>query len=154
SFSKYPECEVRISSVERANIRFARNGITTSGFTIEQSMTIASTRDGKSGRTTATEFDDARLREAVQRTEELAAVSPVDAERVQPLGPQKYALVENYSESTARARNEAMIPHIRAVIESAKARNLVAAGFFERLVETAAIANKRGNFGYGRITDA
>jgi predicted Zn-dependent protease len=47
-----------------------------------------------------------------------------------------------------------MIPHIRAIMDGAKANSLVAAGFFERSAETAAIANKQGNFGYGRVTDA
>ena len=47
-----------------------------------------------------------------------------------------------------------MIPHIRAIIDGAKANKLVAAGFFERSAETAAVANKQGNFGYGRATDA
>jgi len=47
-----------------------------------------------------------------------------------------------------------MIPHIRAIMEGARANQLLAAGFFERAAETAAIANKQGNFGYGRVTDA
>lgn len=52
------------------------------------------------------------------------------------------------------ARNQLMIPHVRAIVEGAKASSLVAAGFFERAATTAAIANKKGNFGYGRTTDA
>src|SRR5690348_10827531 len=117
SFSRFPECEITMNSLEQAHIRFARNGITTSGFTVEQSITITSTRDGRSGRTTVDEFDDGRLREAVRRTEELAMISLPNPERITPLGPQKYPAVENYAESTAGARNQAMIPHIRAIIE-------------------------------------
>jgi predicted Zn-dependent protease len=73
---------------------------------------------------------------------------------VPPLGPQKYAAVENYAESTSKARNEVMIPHVRSIIEGAKAKGFVAAGFFDRAADTSAIANKEGNFGYGRVTDA
>jgi predicted Zn-dependent protease len=47
-----------------------------------------------------------------------------------------------------------MIPHIRAVIEGAKANGLVAAGYMERVSETSAVANKQNNFAYGKITDA
>jgi predicted Zn-dependent protease len=47
-----------------------------------------------------------------------------------------------------------MIPHIRTIIEGAKASKLVAAGYMERVAQTAAIANKRDNFGYGKTTDA
>jgi hypothetical protein len=47
---------------------------------------------------------------------------------VPPLEKQKYPELENYAASTAGARNQAMIPHIRAIIDGAKANNLVAAG--------------------------
>src|SRR6266536_1196884 len=150
SFSTFSECDVSVNSSERASIRFALNGITTSGFTIGQSMSISSVRDGKAGSTTVDEFDDNSLREAVQRTEQLAMIAPPNPERMEPLEPQKYAAIENYAGSTAKARNDVMIPHVRSIVEAAKANGLVAAGFFERSANTSAIANKRGNFGYGR----
>jgi predicted Zn-dependent protease len=154
SFSTFPECDISVNSSERAFIRFALNDVTTSGFTVEQSMSISSVRDGKSGSTRVDEFDDDSLREAVKRTERLAMIAPPNPERVPPIEKQKYPDVENFANSTASARNQAMIPHIRAIIDGAKTSSLVAAGFFERSAETAAIANKNGNFGYGRVTDA
>jgi predicted Zn-dependent protease len=154
SYSTFPECDIGVTSSESAFIRFALNDVTTSGFTVEQSMSISSVRDGQSGSTRLDEFDDDSLREAVKRTERLAMIAPPNPERVPPLEKQKYPQLENFAASTASARNQAMIPHIRAIIEGAKSNHLVAAGFFERSAETAAIANKQGNFGYGRITDA
>src|SRR5262245_35758941 len=154
SFSTFPECELRIDGLERASIRFALNGVTTSGFTTEQWMTITSTRGGKSGSTNLSEFDDKSIREAVQRSEQLALLSPPNPERMDPVGPQKYPEIENLSESTATARNAAFIPHVRAIIEAAKAKDLIAAGFFERSTGAVAIANKRGNIGYGRTAEA
>ncbi len=154
SYSTFPECEVSVNSSESAFIRFALNDVTTSGFTVEQSMSITSVRDGQSGSTREDEFDEDSLRAAVKRTEQLAMIAPANPERVPPLEKQKYPEQENYAASTAGARNQAMIPHIRAIIEGAKTNNLVAAGFFERSAETAAIANKQGNFGYGRVSDA
>jgi len=154
SFSTFPECEISVNSSENAFIRFALNDVTTSGFTVEQSMSISSIHDGQTGSTRVDEFDDDSLREAVKRTERLALISPPNPERVPPLDPQKYPEIENYADSTAAARNHAMIPHIRAIVEAARTNGLVAAGFFERAAETAAVANKQGNFGYGRVTDA
>jgi predicted Zn-dependent protease len=154
SFSTFPECDIGVNSSERADIRFALNGITTSGYVITQSMFITSVKDGQTGSTTVDEFDDKSIEEAVKRTEELAAISPANPEREAPLGPQKYADIDNFAVSTANARNQAMIPHVRAIVEAAKASNLVAAGFFEREASASAIANKQGNFGYGRTTDA
>ena len=154
SYSTFPECSIQIGSSERASIRFALNGITTSGFTIEQSIAITSVKDGQTGSAAITEFDDAALREAVKRSEQLARISPPNPERAAPLAPQTYPGEENYAESTAKARNDVMIPHLRAVIEGAKKNNLVAAGFFERSASVVAIANKAGNFGFGRVTDS
>ncbi|MGH9591460.1 MAG: TldD/PmbA family protein, partial [Bryobacteraceae bacterium] len=139
---------------ELAFIRFALNGITTSGFTIGQTMSISSVRDGKRGSTSVDEFDDRSLRDAVQRTEQLALIAPPNPEGVPPLAPQKYTTIENYPDTTAQARNQIMIPHIRAIIESAKASNLVAAGFMERVARSSAIANKRNNFVFARAVDA
>lgn len=154
SFSTFPECEIGITSAENVFIRFALNGITTSGYTIEQQMAITSAKDGKVGTTSIDEFDDNILRDAVKRSEELAMIAPPNPERVPPLTAQKYPAEENYAESTARARNDVMIPHIRAIIEGAKQKELVAAGFFTREAHTSATANKEGNFGFGRVTDA
>jgi len=154
SYSTFPECEISVNSSERAFIRFALNEVTTSGFTVEPSMNITSARDGKTGSTRVDEFDDSSLREAVKRAERLAEIAPPNPERVPPLEPQKYPELENYAASTAAARNQAMIPHIKAVMDGARSNHLVGAGFFERSAETAAIANKQGNFGYGRVTDA
>ena len=154
SFSTFPECDISIGSSERASIRFALNGITTSGFTVSHFMSITSVKDGQIGNTQIDEFDDVSLREAVKRTETLARLSPPNPEREDSLEPQKYADIENYVQSTATARNQVMIPHVRAIVEGAKASGLVAAGFFERAATSSAIANKKGNFGYGRTTDA
>ncbi len=154
SYSTFPECDVSISSSTDASIRFALNGITTSGYTIERSMSIVSGKDGRVGATVIDEFDDATIKEAVKRTETLAGITPPNPERETPLDPQKYPVVENFATSTANARNAQMIPQVRSIVEAAKAANFVAAGFFERSAASSAIANKAGNFGYGRVTDA
>jgi predicted Zn-dependent protease len=154
SYSTFPDCDISINSTEGAFIRFARNGVTTSGFTIEQSMSITSEREGRAGTTTVGEFDDGRLREAVKRTEQLAQISPPNPERMPSLEPQRYTDRENFAQGTANARTDVLIPHVRSVIEAAKAKDLIAAGFIERTARASAIANKRGNFGYGRTSDA
>ena len=71
-----------------------------------------------------------------------------------PIGPQKYGAAENFVDSTARARNPVIVPHVKAIIDASKAKELVAAGYFERSASALATANKAGNFGFGRTTDA
>src|ERR1017187_610132 len=50
-YSTYPECSVSITSSEQAFTRFANNGITTAALVNRHSVSIASTREGRSGRT-------------------------------------------------------------------------------------------------------
>jgi predicted Zn-dependent protease len=152
--SKFPECNVDVSESEQAFIRFANNGVTTSGFTVIRTVTVASTRDNKTGSTQTTEFDDAALEAAVRRSEEMALLAPPNPERVPPLGPQKYGDYDNWDDRTANARGPEMAPHVKAVIDAAVAKRLVAAGFISRSGSAGASANKRGNFVYQRSTDS
>jgi predicted Zn-dependent protease len=154
SMASTPECDASLRNTESSFIRFALNGITTSGFTVEQSLSITVGKEGRYGATTVDQFDDASLAAAVKEAERLAAITPPNPEREEPLGPQEYPAIENYVDATATARNDVMIPHVRAIVEGAKAKSLVAAGLFERTAVVSAIANKRGNFGYGRTADA
>src|SRR5215467_2867437 len=101
SFSSFPECGVSLSSTENAFIRFALNGVTTSGFVADQSMGISVTKDKKSGSTSVDDFEEEAIRDAVQRAEQIALISPVNPEDVPAIGPQKYPALDNFVESTA-----------------------------------------------------
>lgn len=154
TFSKFSDCSVSIRESEEAFIRFANNGVTTSGFTNTRGVVISSTRDQKTGTAQINDLDDASLKAAVARSEELAAISPPNQEYVEAIGPQKYADASNWDEETSRARSPILVPQVKAVIEAASSKGLVAAGMFSRTAEISSIANKRGNFGYERSTDA
>ena len=154
AFSKFPDCTVSIRESEEAFIRFANNGVTTSGFTNKRSVTISSTRDQKTGTAQINDLDDASLKSAVARSEELAAISPANQEFVESIGPQKYAETSNWDEETSRARSPILVRQVKAIIDASSSKGLVAAGFFNRIADISSIANKRGNFGYERSTDA
>jgi predicted Zn-dependent protease len=153
-FSSFPDCTASIAEQEVAYVRFANNGVTTSAFTVERSVTIGSVRDGKGGAARTTDLSDEALKAAVQRSEELAGFAPANPEYVEPLGPQKYADYENWDEATAHARSPQMVPHVKSIIDGATAKKLIAAGYFERSANVSAFGNKRGNFGYERSTDS
>ena len=72
-YSTFPECQVTITASEQAYTRFANNGITTASFNLRNTVSIVSTRDGRSGSYGVNDLDDASLRAAVQKSEELAA---------------------------------------------------------------------------------
>ncbi len=154
SYSTFPECSVSLSSSEEVNVRFANNGITTSGFTVERTIAVSSTRDGKTGTSSTTQIDEDSLRAVVKRSEELAGIALPNPEHMPPLGKQNYPALDKFDEATARAGAPAMTPHVRAIIEAAQGKKLVAAGFFQRAATASALANRNGLFTFGRETDS
>ncbi len=152
--SKLPQCQVDISWTEDAFIRFAINGITTSGYRITQQIAISSvTEDKREGSAVVTELTDDALRNGLQQAEDLARISKPNPEDMPALGPQKYLTLSNFDNFTAAARGDVMIPHVKAVIDSARAAKLVSAGFIQRSSNAVAVGNKAGLFGYHTYTD-
>lgn len=154
-YAKLPSCRVDISDSENVFIRFANNGITTSGYTLDHSVSISSTtEDKRSGNASVSELTDDALRHGVEQAEALARISHPNPEAMPPLGPQKYPELANFDGPTGNSRGDALIGHVRAVIEGARARKLTAAGFVQRSANWVAVANKSGLFGYHQYTDA
>jgi predicted Zn-dependent protease len=153
-FSTFPECQVAITASEQAYTRFANNGITTASLNLRHNVSIVVTRDGRTGSYGVNDLDDASLRAAVARAEELAATAPPDPERLPALGPQRYSETHDLDEATASARAPEMIPHVKTIIDTAVKQKLVAAGLIERSHRVSAIANKAGLFGFHRSSDS
>ncbi len=152
--STLPECEVTVSATEQVYTRFANNGITTAAFGTRLTVTVTVTRDGQTGSYSVDETDDASLRKAVAKAEELATIAPPNPERMPPLGPQQYPATPHFDEATAKARAPEMIPHVKTIIDIAKQKQLVAAGLIERTHRATAIANKAGLFGFEESADS
>jgi predicted Zn-dependent protease len=155
SYSKLPDCQVDVNWSEDAFIRFANNGITTSGYRISHNVSISSTTaDKRSGDASVSELTDEALKAGVERAEELARISRPDPEYMPALGVQKYPVLTNFDSATAAARGDVMIPHVKGVIDSARANNLNTAGFIQRSASAVAVGNKAGLFGYHTYTDS
>ncbi len=154
-FSKLPECELSVNQTETVFIRFANNGVTTSGYQLTRQISVTSiTDDKRTGNSVITEISDEALRLGVAQSEELAKISRPDPEHVRPLGRQVYPTLNNFDPFTAAARGDLLGQHIASIIESARSRNLSAAGFITRTATSAAIGNKAGLFGYTNYTDS
>ncbi len=152
--STFPECQVTVTASEQAYTRFANNGITTAALGLRQNVTIAVTRDSRTGVYSVDELDDESLRKAVVKAEELAAISPANPEHLPPLGSQEYKRTPSFDEATAKARAPEMIPHVKTIIDVATKQNLVAAGLIERTTRVTAVANKAGLFGFDQSADS
>jgi predicted Zn-dependent protease len=150
----FPECEATIRATEQAYTRFANNGITTASLSVTRELSIAVTRDNRTGVNTVNEFDDDSLRAAMRKAEELATIAPPNPERMPPLGQQQYTATHDFDDLTAKARAPEMIPHVKTIIDAAQKQKLVAAGLIERSHQVTAIANKAGLFGFHEASDS
>src|SRR5258708_39118205 len=101
SFSKAEETEVTLTGGDRANVRFARNSVTTSGASSGYSLAIAAKIGKKTGTVTASEFSDASLQRAARNAEEIARLSPDNPEAMPLLGPQVYTTIKSYFDDAA-----------------------------------------------------
>lgn len=154
SFSKAEETQVTLTGGDRANVRFARNSVTTSGASSGYSLAIAAKVGRRSGTVTASEFDDASLQRAARNAEEIARLSPENPEAMPLVGPQTYANVQSFFPDTAGATPEWRAAAVATALDAAKEKNVDAAGFVETSGQILAVATSKGQFGYGRFTAA
>ena len=152
AFSKADECEVNLTGSRSANLRYARNDVSTSGGADNLTLEVQSSFGKKTGTATLNEFDDASLEKVVRRAEELARLAPENPEYVPFLGPQKYQQTGGFFDSTANLTPDDRAKATAASIGPCKEQNLTAAGFIEHDSRFHAIANSRGLAGYHRET--
>jgi predicted Zn-dependent protease len=154
SFSKAEETQVVLTGGDRANVRFARNSVTTSGASSGYSLAIVAKVGQKTGTVTASEFSDASLQRAARNAEEIARLSPDNPETMPMLGPQTYAPTVAYFEDAASATPEWRAGAVKAALDLSRQKEVVSAGFVETSAQIQAVASSKGQFGYGRFTAA
>jgi predicted Zn-dependent protease len=154
SYGKTEETQVVLTGGERANVRFARNSVTTSGASSGYSLTVVAKVGKKTGTVTASEFSDASLQRAARNAEEIARLSPDNPESMPVLGPQTYAPVKAYFDDAASATPEWRAGAVRAALDVSKEKDVVSAGFVETSAQIQAIATSKGLFGYDPFTAA
>src|SRR5882724_2034630 len=102
--STFPDCQVMVSATEESYTRFANNGITTAALSLRQNVSIAVTRDGRTGSYAANDLDDASLLAAMKKAEELAVIATPNPEHLPAVGAQQYPETHDFDERTAKAR--------------------------------------------------
>jgi predicted Zn-dependent protease len=143
------ETQVRLASGWRANTRFAVNRVTTAGSSEDITASITARFGKRAASITTNRLDEDGLREAVRGAEELARLSPENPERLPLPGPQSYATVHGYFDSTAEldADRRAAVA-ASAIAEARESGDLEAAGFLRPTAGSTTIANSAGLFAY------
>jgi predicted Zn-dependent protease len=153
SYSKADECEVNLSGTDSANIRYARNSVSTSAKVSQTQLVVSSAYGKKSGVATINEFDDASLEKVVRRSEELAQLAPENPEYVSFLGPQQYAEAKTYIPATANITPRLRSDLVAESLKVAKEGKAIAAGFLEDNNGYSAMMNSKGLFAYNTSTN-
>jgi predicted Zn-dependent protease len=154
SFSKAEETQVTLTGGDRANVRFARNSVTTAGASSGYSLAISAKFGQKVGTVTASEFSDASLQRAARNAEEIARLSPDNPEAMPFLGAQTYEPVKAFFDDAAAATPEWRAAAVKTALDISKEKKVVSAGFVETQAQIQAIASSKGLFGYDRYTAA
>ncbi len=158
SLSTADQTRVNIRSEWAGNTRFADASITTSGVSVDTSVTITATVGKRRASLSTNVLADASLTRIIGLAVQLARLSPEDPELMPELGPQRYATVDAFIDRTAQLAGEARAAAIQGVVEAAKgagkvAGDLFVAGFLDAHARTIAVATSNGLFAYHRTTD-
>ncbi len=154
SYSKADECQVKISGSQGGNIRYARNSVSTSGHLDQTSLQIASVFGKRQGIAVINEYDEASLRKAVLRSEELARLEPENPEYLPFLSAQQYGPSANaYVAATAGMDSRVRADMTMQSLQVAKEAKVVAAGFLQNTAAFSAMMNTNGLFAYSTSTD-
>jgi predicted Zn-dependent protease len=153
SYSKADECEVNLSSTDSANIRYARNSVSTSGKVSQSQLAVSSAYGKKLGIATINEFDDASLEKVVRRSEELARLAPENPEYVPFLGPQTYPDSITFVQATADITPKLRADLVAQSLKVSKEAKAIAAGFLEDNTGFNAMMNSKGLFAYNTSTN-
>jgi predicted Zn-dependent protease len=154
SYSKADECEISFSGSDAANIRYARNTVSTSGFISQTSMVISSAFGKRLGIVTINEYDDATIAKAVLKSENLAKFAPENPEFVSFLGPQTYgAPSKTFDEATAAITPAQRTDWVAGSLQVAKDNKLAGAGYLQNSASFSAMMNSHGLFAYNTATD-
>src|SRR6476646_2602543 len=154
-FSKADEISVNVNSGYQTDVRFAANQMSTSGGVMTGGIGVQSTIGKKHAVATTNDLSDESLKATVEKSEQLARLSPDDPESMPGLPLQTYLPVNGYFDSTANLTPEARAQAaLTALAPARKAGDLTAAGFIQVNANAGALGNSKGLFAYNRSTNA
>src|SRR3954466_14806917 len=152
-FSRADECELVLSGYVEANIRTARNSVSTAGEKSKTSISVSASFGKKTGVATTNELDDVSLERVIRRAEELAKLAPENPEYMPLTGRQTFKESIAYNAGTASVGYEERASAVLQSLEVAKAAKLDAAGFFTNGARFVAMQNSKGLFAYNKDTN-
>ncbi|RPI14928.1 MAG: TldD/PmbA family protein [Ignavibacteriae bacterium] len=152
SYSKADSISTSISGSNTYNLRYALNSLSTNGFADGLSLNIVSNVGRKSGSVRINIITDESIKAAVEKSENIAKISPENKEFMPPLEPQTYSEGVNYSLNTENITSAQRAEKLEYILDESIKRDLQSAGYLEDEVSFYAIMNSKGLFAYNKGT--
>jgi predicted Zn-dependent protease len=143
-FSTADHCRVSVDSGWKGYTRVATNKVTSAGGSEETTMNITSVFGNKVASVQTNRLDEANIRAAVRRSEDMARLAPEDPEYLPELGPQIIQPVNAYYESTGELDPLTRAEAAAIAIREAQAANQIAASFTDVRAGSQALATSNG----------
>ncbi len=153
-YSKADSISLSLTGSNSYNLRFALNSLSTNGYSDGLSLSITSNIGKKSGSVNLNKFEGDSIKEAVEKSEQIANLSPENKEFMPPLEPQQYKEGVNYVKETENfsVNNRANI--LTFPIDESIKKDVSSAGYIEDEVQFNTILNSKGLFAYNLGTMA
>ena len=149
--SKSDDTQITVSGGRRTHLRFARNGVTTSGTDEHRTLSVQASFGNRSASASGNDFTAAGIEDVLRRAEALARLAPPDPEHMPTLGPQKYIAVDPPSPTQDP---EGMSRGVKICTDAASKGGLFAAGFGLDTQNYRCTASKNGVFAWHASSSA
>lgn len=153
-YSKADSISLSLTGSNSYNLRFALNSLSTNGYSDGMNLSITSNIGKKTGSVNLNKFEGESIKEAVEKSEHIAKLSPENKEFMPPLEPQTYLKGVNYAQETEVLSVEKRANMLTFAIEESAKKDVVSAGYVEDGVRFTAILNSKGLFAYNQGTIA
>jgi predicted Zn-dependent protease len=149
SYSTTEWAEVSLDSGHSAHLRYAANTVTTSGSTVNTSVSITAVNGKRAGSVSTNDLSEDGLRRAVKRAEEISQIAPENEELMPPLTTKPQYLRSAAFDLGSTDLDYAASERARMAelaIKEANQRSLQTAGFIESGISHNAYRNSKGLF--------
>lgn len=152
--SKGDDTFITLYDAENGTTRFANNQIVQNVSPRRIMLAVKIAFGRQHGTATITDFGEEAVRDAVERAERIARVSPADPEYMAPLPPQEYPRISTARDETIRTGPAGRVALAAEAIDLCKAEGLTAAGIVTSSVTAVGLAASSGLFAYEPRTEA
>jgi predicted Zn-dependent protease len=155
NMAKADAVEVEFNGGERSATRFANSNITANMVQFERTVSVTTYFGSKSGTATASDFDDAALKQAVEESQKRAQAARENKDTL-PLveGPQEYMDVDAALPSGVNYGPAERAKAVRQSLDICQKKGVVGSGYIPKVYLTTCTANSKGLFAYYQYAEA